>query len=112
STTGTSSIAGATVNTLPSSLASGTLHFSLTNAAATPASGLTASSYISGTTVGAQQAAGAYTLHAVSTNAAVDGTGNTFTGGSGLTGVSGLTFATNQAAGGYTVDVNSGNLEI
>lgn len=111
STAGTSSIAGATV-TLPASQLSGTLHFTTADAAVTPASGLTASSYITASAVGAQQAGGAYTLHVVNTNAAVDGVGNTFTGGSGQAGISGLTINGNQAAGGYTVDISGGNMEV
>jgi flagellin len=106
STTGTSDIAGATVTTLPSSLASGTLHFTTADSSVTPSSGLTASSYISGAAVGAQQAGGAYTLNVVSTDAAVDSTGNDF---GGLAGIANLTVDAGQASGGYTVKLNASN---
>lgn len=106
SSTGTSSVAGASGIVIPSTVASGTLHFQAADASVNAGSTLAGSSYVSGLSVGAQQKADTYTLNVVSTDAAVDGTGNTL---GALSGISNLTVGASQAAGGYTVKLNGSN---
>jgi flagellin len=105
-TAGTTNIAGATGLTLPTSQASGTLHFAVSDAAITAASGLTASSYVTASSLTSPTTvAGAYTLKVVSTDANVSG--GTLGVVSGVSAVG--TNVINKTAGTYTVVVTDQN---
>jgi flagellin len=110
SSVGTTSVAGGGSIVIPSSVASGTLHFAAADAAITAGGTLAGSSFVSGLSIGAQQAADTYHLSVVSTDASINGTGNTL---GGLSGISNVAVDPSQASGTYTVKFNgSDKLEV
>lgn len=109
SSSATSTVAGAASIVVPASLASGTLHFQVSDASVDAGSTLAGSSYISGLSVGAQQTADTYHLSVVSTDASVSGTGNTLTS---ISGISNLSVGASQDQGGYNVSVSGSDIVI
>jgi flagellin len=104
SSSATSNVAGMTAISVPASQATGTLHFSTSDATFAQNSGLTVSTYVKSVAVGATQVAGSYDVAVTAQNAQIGGTNQI----NALVGVGGtnLAVASNTVAGTYTVKEN------